>query len=72
MMWVGEYSRDWVKHFAVFPTAVENGTRTVWLQNFWRRYVPGGTLCEKCQIALSDRVVGHWQTTSSRPRSEDR
>lgn len=67
MIWPGEYSREWQRHFALFPTSVEQGTKVVWLGFYWKRYVPGPLLCEKCQLAREKMVIGHWETTAYNP-----
>lgn len=70
MKWKGERSSDWRRKFALFPTTIEKGTTVVWLQSYWERYHHGDRLCEHCQLALSDRVVGHFETTSRNPNSK--
>jgi len=67
MMWAGEYSIEWQRHYALFPTSVESSRKVVWLQFYWRRYVPGPHLCVKCALAQSDLVTGHWITSADNP-----
>jgi hypothetical protein len=36
----------------------------------WKRYHPGDLLCERCQLELDERVIGHWITTATNPHSQ--
>jgi hypothetical protein len=67
MMWSGEREQKWCRKFALIPTEVERGQKVVWLGYYWKRYIPGDLLCEKCQIEVSERVIGHWETSAINP-----
>ena len=67
MMWTGEYSREWGRRFALFPASVENSTKVVWLQYYWKKYVEGDQLCTRCQLSQTSHVSGHWITSATDP-----
>lgn len=56
MMWRNEYSREWRRRFALFPTSLFDG-RTVWLCRFMERYIPvePADKCPHCH------TVGRWE-----------
>jgi hypothetical protein len=67
MIWAGEFSEEWQRHFALFPTTVENSRKVVWLQYYWKRYIPGPHLCNKCNLSASTLIIGHWATSATNP-----
>lgn len=70
MIWPGEYSQEWQRHFAWFPTSVNRGTKVVWLAPYWKRYVSAPRLCIKCMQKADIIEVGHWETTAFDPEKE--
>lgn len=71
MIWSGEYSREWVRHFALFPRHVEEGQKVVWLQHYWRKYIPGDRLCIRCQLSEPKFISAHWITSATEPKETE-
>lgn len=67
MIWLGKYAKQWRRHFALFPTSIESGTKVVWLRFYWSRYVDGPQLCDQCQLKRDSLILGYWETTSNNP-----
>lgn len=64
MIWPSEYSPQWQRHFAWFPTHVDDGENCVWLQPYWERYVRSSSQCDYCG---AKDVVGVWERVSVMP-----
>lgn len=68
MKWKNDYSEDWVKHFALFPTSLENG-KTVWLIPYWRRYKP---INKGAGCACGSHIFATWEYTDVEPTNKVR
>ena len=55
MEWKNEYSKTWVKRFALFPMYV--GNTTVWFGYYLERYVEKN---HPCECGCNCHVTGWW------------
>jgi len=67
MIWSSKYSKEWVRHFALLPTLVENQTKVVWLQFYWKKFlIEGGDPYHPLRIN-GKWVDAHWITSATDP-----
>lgn len=63
MKWNGEYNTKWVKKFALFPTSIEGGSKTVWLQSYYKRFVDAPQRkVKRGECYTCDHINGSWET----------